>query len=305
MNRFIVLVFVVIVALPLGANIAGVDGADPEAENRTLAPFPALQPSLESIRNYPAGFTAWFEDHFGFRARLVRWYGETRLFALRVSPTPSVVNGRDDWFFYGEDGSLDDYAHVDPLTPAAQDNWREAVGRARDWLRQRHVPYVFFVAPDKYAIYPEMMPRTIEVLGPVSRTDQLYHALAHGGVAVDFRGALMAAKARERIYQKTDTHWNDRGAHVAYQAIVEAVRRQLPTMPPAWTRDDFEPATRVVNGMDLAGMMGLTRVIRGRIWCWCRSGRAWRGSSSPPAPKRWRRKDGSSPKFRVRRCRAR
>jgi hypothetical protein len=261
MNRLIVLIFVAVIWLPLAANIAGVDGADPAAENRTLAPVPTLPTSIESIGRYPAAFGAWFEDHFGFRARLIRWYGEWRLFALQVSPTPAVVKGRDGWFFYGEDGSLDDYAHVDPLTPAALDNWRAAVGRARDWLHTRGIPYVFFVAPDKYSIYPEMMPTTIRPVGPRSRTDQLYDALAHSRVTVDVRDALAAARARERIYQKTDTHWNDRGALVAYQAIVEAVRRHVPSTPAAWSRDDFEPATRETDGMDLAGMMGLTRVI--------------------------------------------
>jgi hypothetical protein len=261
MNRFIVLVFVVIISLPLAANIAGVDGADPAAENRTLASFPTLEPTLPSLAAYAPGFSAWFEDHFGFRARLIRWYGEMRLYGLRVSPTSSVVTSRDGWFFYGEDGSLDDYAHADPLTPAAQDNWRETVTRIRDWLHTRDIPYVFFIAPDKHAVYPEMMPDTIRVINPVSRTDGLYEALAHSGVAIDFRAALIAAKQRERIYQKTDTHWNDRGALVAYQAIIDAVRRTAPATPPAWSRDDFDEVTREVNGMDLAGMMGLTRVI--------------------------------------------
>jgi alginate O-acetyltransferase complex protein AlgJ len=262
MNRLIALTFVVAISLPLAANIAGFDGADPEAENRELASFPALELSLESIASYPSGLNAWFEDHFGFRARLVRWYGDTRLSVLRGSPTPTVVKGRDGWFFYGEDGSLDDYAHADPLTPSAQDNWREAVERARDWLHGRRIPYVFFIAPDKYVIYAEKMPDTIRVLHPTSRTDQVYEALAHSQVAIDVRAALMAAKARERIYQKTDTHWNDRGALAAYQLIIDAVRRQNPATPPAWTRQDFEEVTREVNGMDLAGMMGLTRVIR-------------------------------------------
>jgi hypothetical protein len=262
MNRLIVLIFVAIISLPLAANIAGFDGADPAAENRELASFPALQPSLDSMVRFVSGFTAWFEDHFGLRARLIRWYGETRLFALGVSPTPSVVKGRDGWFFYGEDGSLDDYARTDPLTPEAQANWRDAVERARDWLHRRNIPYVFVIAPDKYAIYPETMPDTIRVLHRTSRTDQVYDALARSEIAIDLRPALIAAREQERIYQKTDTHWNDRGALLAYQSIIDAVRRKAPAVPPAWMRSDFQEVIREVDGMDLAGMMGLTRVIR-------------------------------------------
>ena len=55
---------------------------------------------------------------------------------------------------------------------------------------------------------------------------------------------------------------DDRGALVAYQQIINAVRVRVPSTPPAWTRSDFTPIARTVEGMDLAGMMGLTRVLR-------------------------------------------
>ena len=96
----------------------------------------------------------------------------------------------------------------------------------------------------------------------MSRADQLFTALQDTGLAVDVRPALFDAKARERIYQQTDTHWNDRGALVAYQQIITAVRARVPSTPPAWTREDFEAVDRVVEGLDLAGMMGLKRVLR-------------------------------------------
>jgi alginate O-acetyltransferase complex protein AlgJ len=79
--------------------------------------------------------------------------------------------------------------------------------------------------------------------------------------AVDVRPSLFEAKAGERIYQQTDTHWNDRGGLVVYQRIIGAVRAQVPATPPAWTRDDFRPGDRVVEGLDLAAMMGLKRVL--------------------------------------------
>ena len=106
------------------------------------------------------------------------------------------------------------------------------------------------------------MPPTIARVGDLSRADQLFTALQDTGLAVDVRGAEFDAKSRERIYQQTDTHWNDRGALVAYQQIIAAVRARVPSTPPAWTRDDFQPVDRIVEGLDLAGMMGLTRVMR-------------------------------------------
>lgn len=246
----LVVLFLVILGLPLGLNLSGRDGADAAAENRELAPF--------SWRH----IDVWFEDHFGLRSTLVRWYGETRLFLLDVSPSSTVVKGRDGFFFYADDKAIEDYVSEDPLTPDALANWREALVRARRWLQARGIGYVFLIAPDKHVIYAEEMPPTIVRIGAMTRTDQFYGSLQDLGFLVDLRPALFAAKARERVFQKTDTHWNDRGAFVAYTAIVDAARVQVPAIPPPWTRSDFTAVARDVEAKDLAGMMGLKRVLR-------------------------------------------
>ena len=261
-GTLLVALFVIVISLPLAANLGGLDGADPGAETRELAAFPRLDGTWASIAAFPTNVGLWFDDHFGFRSLLVQWYGESRLFVLGVSPSAAVVKGRDGWFFYADDKAIEDYALVEPMTPDALANWRAAIVRARDWLRTRGIAYVFTIAPDKHAIYGEEMPSTLVRVGDVSRTDQLFTALQDTGFAVDVRASLFEAKGRERIYQLTDTHWNDRGGLVAYQRIVGAVRARVPATPPAWTRDDFEPADRLVPGLDLAGMMGLMRVLR-------------------------------------------
>jgi hypothetical protein len=257
-----VALFLVVISMPLAVNLAGVDGADPGAENRELAAFPHVDGTWTSIAGLPASLGVWFDDHFGLRSTFIRWYGESRLFAFGVSPSAAVVKGRDGWFFYGDDKAIEDYVNIETMSPPAVDNWRAAVLRARDWLRARGIAYVFTIAPDKHVIYSEALPSTLTRLGEVSRTDQLLTALQDTGLAVDVRPWLFEAKTRERIYQQTDTHWNDRGALVAYQQIIGAVRARVPATPPAWTRADFEPVDRTVEGQDLAAMMGLKRVLR-------------------------------------------
>ena len=264
MRAVLVFAFLAVITLPAAANLAGHDGADPYAENRELAALPRLHgATIPSLRTYSDEFSAWFDDdHFGFRSMLVRWSGAIRLFVLGVSPSRSVAKGEDGWFFYADDDAIEDFARVTPLTPEAVANWRTALLRTNGWLQARHVAYVFTIAPDKHVLYPEEMPSSVSLVSDLSRTDQLLTALQDAGFAVDLRPALVGAKAKERIYQRTDTHWNDRGAFAAYRQIIRAVRARVPAVPPEWTRDDFEPASREVDGGDLAGMMGLKRVLR-------------------------------------------
>jgi hypothetical protein len=253
--------FLVAIGLPLAANISGNDGGDQTAENRELAKFPPFEWTWDSVLGWPKGFDTWFQDHFGFRSTLVRWYGESRYYGLRVSPSSQVVRGKDGWLYYAEDAGLDDYINEPLLSPGEVENWRQTVLRARDWCRAHHIAYVFTIPPDKPVVYPEYYDESVRQLSPVSRADQVFTATLDTGVVLDVRQALLAGKSRERLFQKTDTHWNERGAFLAYQQIIDAVHRQVPAVPPARDRSAFTPTSRMLSGQDLASIIGLKWVM--------------------------------------------
>jgi hypothetical protein len=82
---------------------------------------------------------------------------------------------------------------------------------------------------------------------------------AHSNVEVlDLRTPLRDARSLGRLYHRTDTHWNDLGAWVGYQQILNALNvkgvRPLP-------RTAFDERDVVTAGMDLAGMIGLKDVL--------------------------------------------
>ena len=261
LNGLVVVAFAAVIAAPPVATLLGVDGGDAYAENRTLATFPAVSLRWANVRAFLPGLDTWFADHFAFRASLVRWQGITRYFWLGVSPTPLVGIGDHGWLSYLDDGGLEDFTNANLLTEAELQNWRTTVVKAKQWCQARSIGYLFIVAPDKSLIYPEYFPRTARRVNRMSRTDQLFTAITDLGVAVDVRQALMAEKKDVRLFQKTDTHWNQRGAYVAYRAIIDAARLQVPSIPPPKALSDFDQVTRQIPGMDLAGMMGLKRVL--------------------------------------------
>ena len=261
-NRTLALIFVVAIGLPLAANLAGMDGADQEAENRELAAFPVFDGSWRSAAHFPSELGAWFDDHFGWRETFVRWNARASIELLGTSPSTSVLLGKGGWLFYADDGADEDLTNGLSLQAGGVDNWRVAVTRARDWLRARGVAYVFAIPPDKHVIYPNQMPDGVRRVGSASRAEEVFSALSGEDFVVNPRPALEEAAARERIYHRTDTHWNDRGAFVAYQAIIEAVRRQVPAVTPAWPRSDFTDVANTTEAGDLAGMLGLKRFLR-------------------------------------------
>jgi alginate O-acetyltransferase complex protein AlgJ len=261
-NRALAIIFLTTIVIPVAANLAGDDGADREAENREMADFPVIDGSLRSVRRFPAGLDAWFADHFGFRSTLVRWSSRMSVDLLGASPSKSVVLGRDGWLFYADDGADEDIASNRLLPESEVANWQTSILRARDWLHSRGIAYVFTIPPDKHVIYPEQLPSTVRRTGTMLRADQVFASLKGNDFVVNPRPALEDAARRERIFDVTDSHWNERGAFVAYQAIIEAVRRQVPTVPPAHARSEFKETVEIADAGDLAGMIGLKRSLR-------------------------------------------
>ena len=262
LDRILVTAFLVVLALPPLGTMFGVRRATAAEENRPLAPFPRLDATWASWRAFPGAFTRYFEDNFAFRPTLVRLQALARLRALDVAPSRSVIKGQDGWWFYADDGAMEDYASAGPFTPSELEAWRQTLQDTHDWLRARGIAYLFVLAPDKHQIYPEHMPETIR-RAEHSRITQLVAYLArHSTVPVlDLRPALRRAKSSARIYHRTDTHWNDAGAYVAYRQIVESLGSAVPDLVdrPAALRDGRRVRRR--EGLDLARMMRLTDVL--------------------------------------------
>jgi alginate O-acetyltransferase complex protein AlgJ len=257
-ERALIAIFLLVIAIPPLATLAGVDRTAIEGENRRLAPFPRLAFDREALTAFPDAFTRYFEDHFAFRARLVEWQGRARLRYLRSSPQPTVITGKSGWLFYADDGSMDDYISARPFNAQELDVWRTTLQDTQDWLQRQGITYLFVLAPDKHAIYQEMMPDDIRRLHREWRYDRLaQHLRQHSNVHVlDLGPVLIGAKARERLFHLTDTHWNDRGAYVAYEEIMYRLNAMRPGLRP-WPRSAFDARVATTGGRDLAGMLGL------------------------------------------------
>src|SRR6185436_13342117 len=138
----------------------------------------------------------------------------------------------------------------------------------RDWLAARGIGYVVVVVPEKFTIYPEYLPAWIARSPLPSPYDRVRAAVERDGrvTFVDLRAPLLAAKARERLYFQTDSHWNYNGAVVGYAELMRAVQQALapgalPTIAPA-PRPVYVPGVDYYSG-DLVQMLGLpSRLVR-------------------------------------------
>lgn len=220
------------------------------------SPPPERPTNLRALREWPNSYRRYFNAHFGLRVWLMQAHAALKIQGFGVSSSDKVVLGREGWLFYAGDGALEDFRHSHPFTAAELAAWLGALETRRNWLRKRGIEYLVFIAPNAQTIYPEYMPPGIRPVAPMSRLDQLTaYVQAHSDLRlVDLRAALLAAKPSARLYFKTDTHWNQLGAFVAYGQLAP----RLKAVFPQWRSDSIEEHERIDTpgwSGDLAAML--------------------------------------------------
>ena len=255
----IALLFFLAIFLPVSGMWLKLDRFKQLNENRQLA----KPPPLGFTTVFRSAYTRYFNDHFGFRSSLVRANFIFRHDFLGVSPSNRVVFGKNGWLFYTGDREIEDFRGITKYDAKTLEKWAKTLEMKRIWLEKRGIRYLFIVPPNKSSIYGEFLPDSYNRVRESTALDELFEYLKmHTRVkVVDFRQALLAAKSKERVYHRTNTHWNEYGAFIAYRQIMKPVVQWFPSLR-IQTVDDYLIEKKIGEGGDLADMMGGTEYIK-------------------------------------------
>ena len=169
-----------------------------------------------------------------------------------------MILGKDRWFFLGDryantrtnsrkDGNDQEAVNASKSIASAQAAWKI-------WFEERGVAeYKILIGPNKSTVFPEYAPAWASP-PDTSTTDTLY-AKDLAAVYVDVRQQLLNSKSLVRPYYRTDTHWNDYGAGVAYQEFFNSIAVNNPDLvaldPSAYQLTDVQE----MSGGDLSSFL--------------------------------------------------
>ncbi|MDB5763995.1 MAG: hypothetical protein JWQ21_2990 [Herminiimonas sp.] len=264
-TRAIIALFVFALWLPLlasGYKASSSNGFD-MAEKRRLAAMPKLDGSISAIKAFPEKFSRYYDDNFGLRDVLIRWHNLAKGVLLGQSPVRNAIIGKQGWLFLADGNILADYQGTHPFKEEELERWRVVLEGKKRWLASQGIQYLFLVAPDKPSVYPEFMPDNIGRIGGGSRLDQLISYLKkYSDIEIlDLRPSLREGKGAARVFHKTDTHWNEQGAYIAYREIMNRLSKEGRPFTPR-NPNEFTQVEETTDGHDIAGMMGLQNVFK-------------------------------------------
>ncbi len=211
---FVAVFFAASLLLSLGILFAGPSKA---GANEQLS----KPPKLVSDGAYNPGFlsdaAAWVGDHFFLRQELITL--DNRLSAVvHTSGAEDVVLGRNGWLYY--DSTMDNYTGQNVMTHRELYSAATNLELMANYCREQGKEFLFVIAPNKNALYPENMPDT-GIVNPRQDAENLHKELTARQIAYVDLFALFDAQ-EEPLYFAHDSHWNSKGAALAADAINSA-----------------------------------------------------------------------------------
>jgi alginate O-acetyltransferase complex protein AlgJ len=164
-----------------------------------------------------------------------------------------VRTGRDEWIF------LTDELRFNADGPAHLNARAALLGAAGQSLDSQGVKLVVALVPDKARVYASKLANGRYPESHHSRyQDALAAFKAHNVTAVDLLAPLTLGAAQGDVYYRSDTHWNQRGAQIAANAVMQTVR-QLGVALDTTTFRTTNTSEPVERTGDLIRLMGLDR----------------------------------------------
>lgn len=191
-------------------------------ENRRASAFPDFRAEEGGVNlAFFQEFEKYFNEHFAFRNELVFADAKIQTSVFQVSNVDTVIYGRDGWLYYAS--TLDDYLGLGRISDRQIYNlahnlclvWRYVEGKGSD--------FVLAVPPNKNTLYGEHMPYYDSyIVDDTHNVDLLAQKLQEMGMPyADLPGLFR--NEDEVLYLKRDSHWNGKGAVMAYNCIMDAL----------------------------------------------------------------------------------
>lgn len=188
-------------------------------ENKELKKFPDIKKNGKFNVNFLQELGNYFEDHFAFRQELVSVDAEIQSKVFKVSNADTVVVGSNGWLYYSS--TVDDYLKKNVLSKRCIKDITHNLLLVQEYVQNKGAKFIFTVAPNKNSLYGENMPFYLQKkAGNVKNMDMLEKEIEKHNISYMDLFALFEGQDEE-LYLKRDSHWNQKGAVLVYNALLD------------------------------------------------------------------------------------
>ena len=218
--KIFIIICIAICALPLVGMI--IRPTTETTDNRAMKTFPSLSSNQGGVNlKFFEEFEDYFNDRFAFRNELVYADAKIQSSLFRVSAVDGVILGTDGWLYYKS--TLPDYLGTGKLSDRELYNLAHNLSLIDGYLKAMDKDFLFTVPPNKNTLYGNNMPYYYShKVGGTHNIERLAPVLAEKNIPYADLLKLFEEES-EVLYLKRDSHWNNKGALLAYNEIMDGI----------------------------------------------------------------------------------
>lgn len=172
---------------------------------------------LEELGNY-------FSTHYAFRPQMISADAEIQSGLFGNSNLNSVVVGKDNWLYYSS--TLDNFLGRNLMSDRAIFNTLNNLEITQRYLEGQGIDFLFTVAPNKNTLYPEYMPSYYSVKEREDSNLKSFVSLLDESKLNYCDLYSILSGYDEVLYHEQDSHWNNKGALIAYDAMLDSISKK-------------------------------------------------------------------------------
>ena len=189
-------------------------------ENKAMAEAPKLFTEDGSFNtSLIADFEDYFTQHIALRNQLIYADAQIQTKLFQESNVSGVIAGTKGWLYYSS--TLSDYLGLEVLSDRDLFNLANNFAIVQNYLGRQNIRFALTIPPNKNTLYGENMPYYKSyVVDPDHSAQLLAPYLEEQGVRYLDLFQLFEEQD-ETLYLLRDSHWNMKGACMAYDAILD------------------------------------------------------------------------------------
>ncbi len=218
-NYILLIGFLVIISFPLINRFLPVLPDIESTENRRQKSFPKLDTC--QMENMSKNLETYLTDNISIRNRMIKVYNHLNIFVFRSSPVSiKAIVGKNNWYFMsGEE--IRTYNGTNLFQENELVDLTTELSKRKKLIENYGGKFVLAIVPNKSNIYPEYMPSHLTKADVGYGKQVLQHLQKNNFSVIDLYSPLLAAKQERELYYHSDNHWNDYGAFVAANTVLQ------------------------------------------------------------------------------------
>lgn len=258
-DRFVSVGFLVLLLVPLIIAIVNLGKNDRSlaSENRNKEAWPKSDLLTSNFTAYTAQVNRFMSDHVGFREWFLELHAKSRYRLLNRTVSDKATIGLDGWLYYSENDALKNVNALADFGDIEAMQWLRPLQDYQTRVERNGGKLVVILVPEKHHVYPEFLPPQLQYSRSGRRADVIERMADASGIKIiNLLDKMLAAKDQGKLYLKSDSHWTQRGAYVAYKELIKQLRLQNIKAPFApW--HEMQRMDSIRGSGDLADLLNL------------------------------------------------